>query len=120
MRKLMLWLGRVPASIRQAARRARKITTPWIAALESERAVMLTKIIPTDIDETLRLSILAILKALQPALQAVDDTKARKAIAARAGAEIVAIQDGHKERLGQYAIWFEQVYQEDTKNPSVA
>lgn len=112
MRKVIMWLGRIPNSIRTAARKALKITTKILEILESRQALIITELIPGDADDKIRLALIAALKAFQPALQAAENNAARKALAARIGAELTAAQDGRKERMGQYAIWFEQVYQE--------
>lgn len=107
-----MWLGRIPASVKKAAQKALKITTKILQILESRQAIMITDLIPGKVDDELRLALIAALKAFTPALEAASNSKARKALAARIGAELTAAQDGNRERIGQYAIWFEQVYQE--------
>lgn len=116
MRKVLMFLGAIPNSIRTAARKALKITTKILQVLESRQAILVTELIPGDTDDKIRLALIAALKAFQPALQAAENSAARKALVARIGAELTAAQDGKRERMGQYAIWFEQVYQEDKKN----
>ena len=63
----------------------------------------------------MRLALVALLKTFRPILEAAEEDKARKAIAARIAAELTAAQDQHKERLGTYSIIVEQVYQQEFK-----
>jgi hypothetical protein len=112
MRKLIIWLGRIPGTVKNACRKALGITTKILQMLESRQAILITNLIPGEKDDALRFALIAVLKAFQPILEGTENTAARKALAARIGAELTAAIDGRKESLGQYAIWFEQTYQE--------
>lgn len=117
-RKIILFFGRIPASIKAAARKALRVTSYLKDLLNSEGAIVITRLIPGDIDDQLRKALLDILNALWPVLEtAAEDRTVQKgrmvkAVLARVGAELVAAQDGKQHSMGQYSIWFEQVYQE--------
>lgn len=112
MRKILIWLGKVPGSVRKAAGVALQVTTKLLYALESDEALMLNKLIPGNVDDSVRLALIQILRALEPALKAANTSTAKKALAARVGAELTAAGDGKQHSIGQYAIWFETVYAE--------
>lgn len=112
MRKILIWLGRVPGSVRKAAGVALHVTTNLLYALESQQAIMINQLIPGTIDDSVRLALINILHALEPALKAANTPQAKKALAARVGAELTAAGDGRQHNLGQYAVWFETVVQE--------
>ncbi len=83
--------------------------------LESGTALLVVNLIPGEQDDALRLALIAILKTFNPILEVANSGAARKAIAARIAAELVATQDQHRERMGTYSIIVEQVYQSEFK-----
>lgn len=108
MRKLLIAIGLVPSIIVKFCDKALKLTNTLIDCADSDTAKLIVRVTPTDVDDKVRLGIVAILNALVPIFQAAKDKRARKAIASRIGAEIVAEMDGRKEKTGYYVTQFEK------------
>jgi len=109
MRKIILWLGRVPSSIAKFAKDAKGITDLLLRIVNSDISKIIVQATPTDIDNIIRLKIVAILERLVPILKTASDEGAKKAIAARIGGEITGVFDGNKERTGIYMQSFEKI-----------
>jgi phenylpyruvate tautomerase PptA (4-oxalocrotonate tautomerase family) len=109
MRKIILWLGRVPSSIAKFAKDAKGITDLLIRLADSDTAKLIVAATPTDIDNILREKIVKVLKRLVPIFKSAQDEGAKKAIAARIGGEITGVFDGNKESTGVYMQSFEKI-----------
>lgn len=108
MRKIILWIGRIPASIKRAATVALPICEKILRFAQSGQAIVITSLIPGDADEQVRKGIIEVLSRLLPILRQLTEDSARKAIAARIGAEITAVVDGKQEAMNVYVQAFEK------------
>jgi hypothetical protein len=116
MRKVILWFGRIPASLSRYSKVALKATNKILKWADSDIAKAIVLATPTDVDDKLREKIVLILKSMVPVFAKLSDERAKKAVLARIGAEIVAEMDGRKEKTNEYVKAFEKEVGEN-QNP---
>jgi len=113
MRKIILWLRRVPSSIAESCRVAKSITDTLIRYIDSDMAKMIVAATPTRLDDELRIAIVDVLNRLVPILKKTSDEGAIKGIAARIGGEVTAILDNKREKTNTYIQCFEKICNEN-------
>ncbi len=116
MRKIILFLRRIPLTLEKFALKAIPVTTKLLNLLENDKTVFITDLIPGNADNELRVVLISLLKEFNSVLFNLEDhDTTRKAIVARFGAEIVSRLDGKKENISTYIQIFEQVYSKNKK-----
>lgn len=114
MKKFIIWLGRVPSSIRLAAKKALKASTFVLQILKSDKASMVVALIPGDWDNSLRIALIAILEQLNATIKVAKTEEERQMIAGKIGASITEKLYGDKNISKQeYTALFEKVYKEE-------
>lgn len=115
MKQFILWLGRVPGSIKKIIDKVLRITTVIIAFLKSDTALLVTNIIPGEQDEAIRQALILALEAFKDAIDNVrktKDVKAYKKLAGAIGAHMTATLDKNDADQATYVQCFERVYQQ--------
>lgn len=112
MRKLLIFLGRVPNSIRKISAKVLQVTTKMLELLESDVAITATKLIPGESDESLRIALIMALQAFESVLKDAKTRRERKSVAKQMATYMVAKIDGNQMPLVDYDHCFERVFQE--------
>jgi hypothetical protein len=116
MRKLMLWLGRVPASLRTLSNKALQVTNKILQLLESNLSLEIQALIPGEKDEAIVMAVTIALRQFRDVLEAAKTRRERKHICKEVAATMVAVMDGGKLPLEVYSEQFQKVFEENKLN----
>lgn len=112
MRKLIRFLGLIPAKLKKIGLIALRFNEALLNALQSKTADIITTLIPGEADDELKAAIVVVLSKFKKVLTTTDEVAIRKAIALRIGAEILQLMDKNKEPFSNYIIYFQKIYDE--------
>ena len=112
----MLWLGRVPASLRKLSNKALQVTNKILQLLESNLSLEIQALIPGEKDEAIVMAVTIALRQFRDVLEAAKTRRERKHICKEVAATMVAVMDGGKLPLEVYSDQFQKVFEENKLN----